>query len=83
VVAPLSILRFMIDHPIDHLNFACREVALEIGGIVPSIPQAELDRRIDREVSRLITVVGEANFPNLEVLTQGYEIANLGFDLSV
>jgi hypothetical protein len=44
VVATLPVLRLVIDDAVVHLDLADREVALEVGGIVAGVPQAELDR---------------------------------------
>ena len=45
MVAPLAVFGLVVDHPILNLHLAGGEIALEVGGIVLGIPQAELDRR--------------------------------------
>ena len=43
VVAALAVLRLVIDDAVFDLHLADGEVALEVGGVVLGIPQAELD----------------------------------------
>ena len=43
MVAALAVLGLVIDDAVFHLHLAGVEVALEVGGVVLRIPQAELD----------------------------------------
>ena len=44
VIAALAVLGLVVDDPVDDLDLADVEIALVVGGVVPGIPQAELDR---------------------------------------
>ena len=50
-----------INHPVLDLHLADRIVALEVGGIIHGIPQAELDGREDREIGRRSALVGQVS----------------------
>ena len=43
VVAALAVFRLVIDDAVFHFHLAGVEVALEVGGVVLRVPQAELD----------------------------------------
>ena len=45
MIAALAVLGLVIDHAVFHLHLAGVEVALEVGGVVLRVPQAELDAR--------------------------------------
>ena len=84
VIAPLAVLGLVIDHPVLDLDLAGAEVALEVGGVVLRVPQAELDaakRPRARPASSRWLVSGE--LPDLQVLAQRHEIAGLGLDAAV
>ena len=53
VVAPFTVFGLVVDDAVFHFDLADVEIALEIGGIVPGIPQAKLDAREKREIGRL------------------------------
>ena len=50
VVAPLAILGLVVDDLVFDLDLAGAEVALEIGGVVLRVPEAELDAGEEREL---------------------------------
>jgi len=79
VVAALAVFRLVIDHTVHYFNFTGAEVALEVGAVIPGIPQAELDRGEGREAHRLRAQVGQRQLPDLKVLAQWNEIAQGGF----
>ena len=43
MVATFAIFRLVIDHTVNNFNFTHIVVALEVGGIIIGIPQAEFD----------------------------------------
>src|SRR3989304_2404358 len=49
VIAALAILGLVVDHPVDDLDLAERVIGLEVGGVVPGIPQAKLHAGDHRE----------------------------------
>ncbi len=50
VIAPLAVFGLVVDDPVLDLDLAGRVVALEVGGVVLGIPQAELDGAEEREL---------------------------------
>ncbi len=80
MVAALAILGLVIDDLVFDLDLADAEVALEVGGVVLRVPQAELDAGEEGELGRLSAAVGHLEFPDLQVLAQRHEIAGLGLD---
>ena len=79
VVAPFAVLGLVVDHSVDHLDLSGGEVALKVGGVIPGIPQAELQAGKDVQRPRFGAAVGERQVPHLEVFTQRDEIARAGF----
>ena len=78
VVAPFAVFGFVIDHPVFHFHFAGVEVALEIGGVILGIPQAELHQLRTTEscaASARWLVRSAARSPGF---TQRDKIADLG-----
>ena len=58
VVAALAILGLVVDDAVDDFDLAGAEIALEIGGVVLRIPQAELDAGKNGELRRLLAAIG-------------------------
>ena len=83
MVAALAILGLVIDDPVHDLDLAGAEIALEIGGVVLRVPQAELDAGKNREFRGLLAAVGHREFPDFQRFAQRHEIAGLRFDLVV
>jgi hypothetical protein len=80
VVAPLPVLGLVEDHALLDLDLPRREIALEVGRVVPRIPQAELDGGEERQARRLRSFVVNAGPPDLEGLAEWHEIEDLGRD---
>ena len=80
VVPPLPILGRVVDHPVQHLHLAGREVPLVVRLVVPGVPEAELHRPDQREHRRLGAVVGDPRPPDLERLPEGNEVEALRLD---
>ena len=80
VVAPLAVLRLVVDDAILDLDLAYRVVALEVGVVFERLPQAELDRAEERHLRRRGPLVRDAHPPDLEVLAERHEVARLGPD---
>ncbi len=80
MIAALAIFRFMVDDPVHNFHFTNGVIPLEVGGIVLRIPQAELDRRKYGQVCRLIALVGEGQFPDLQVFTERDEVTGASLD---
>ena len=59
MIAALAIFGLVINDAVHDLDLAGAEVALEIGGVVLRVPQAELDAGKNRELRRLLAVVGQ------------------------
>ena len=57
------------------LDLAGREIALEIGGVVIGFPQAEFDRREDRELGRLGRSLVSGELPDFQIFVERHEIA--------
>jgi hypothetical protein len=82
MIAALAVLALVVDHPalgID-LDLADREVALKVRGVVPGIPETELQRTEQGQPGRGVPVVGDRRPPDLEGLAQGDEVGDLGLD---
>ncbi len=80
MVAPLPVLRRVVDDAVLDLDLADRVVALEVGRIVLRVPQAELDGSEQRHPRGLRPLVGQADAPDLERLTDRDEVARLDAD---
>ena len=78
VVAALTILCLVIDNAVLHLDLGRVEVALEVGLIIPGIPQTEFDRREDRQIGRRTAAVCHRQAPDLQVLARRDEVQSLG-----
>ena len=83
VIAALAVLGLVIDHAVFDLDLAGAVVALVVRGVVPRIPQRELDAREQIERSRLVALVDDLGLPDLERLTQRDEVARLGGDAAI
>jgi hypothetical protein len=62
------------------LDLADREVALEVGGVVPGFPETELDGAEQRQPGRIGAVIGDRRLPDLEGLAERDEVGDLGLD---
>ena len=83
MVAALAVLGLVVDDaPLD-LDLADVVIALEVGGVVLRVPQAELDRREDRQIDGFFAVVGEPEPPDLEVRAQRDKIQRLSADAAI
>ena len=82
MVAAFSVLSLVVSHLIDDFHLACTEIALEIGGILQSIPQAELNRRKSGQVDALLVVVGDGQLPDFQRFAKGDKVSDLGFNPS-
>jgi hypothetical protein len=80
VVAALPVLRLVVDDPVLHLHLAGAEIALEVGGVVPGVPEAELHRREDGEGQGPVALVGHRQLPDFQVRPQRDEVAGLRGD---
>ena len=80
MVAPLAVLRLVIDHPIHHLHLTHRVISLEVGGIIHRIPQAKFDCRKNGYVGSLGALVGEGQLPDFQVFAQRDEITDVCLD---
>ncbi len=80
MVAALAVLGLVVDDAVLDLDLAGVEVALEVGLVVPGVPQAELDaEKIERSaaVSRWLVM---RQLPDLQVGVQRHEIERFGLD---
>ena len=68
VVTALAVLCLVVDGAAFDLDLACRKIALEVGGIVHSIPQTELYIAEYSKRFRYITLVGQHQTINLAVV---------------
>jgi hypothetical protein len=50
----------VVDDAIVHLDLADRQVPLQVGGVVPRIPETELDRAERRKLYRGVPAIGQA-----------------------
>ena len=80
VIATLAILGLVVDDVIHDFDLTCAEVALEVGGVVLRIPEAEFDAGEDGELGGRLSVVGHHAFPDLERLAQRHEISRPRLD---
>ena len=80
VIAPLAVLGLVVDHAAVDLDLAGVEVALEVGLVVPGVPQVELHGREQRQLGRGLTPVGHAQPPDLQVGAQRHEVQRAGLD---
>ena len=80
VIAALAILGLVVDHPVDDLDLAERVIALEVGGVVPGIPQAKLHAGDHREAGGHRPLVGQRQAPDFQACAEGDEGADRGGD---
>ena len=80
MVATLTVLGLVIDGATLDLDFASREITLEILHIGSSIPQAPLLEREQFEVLNLVALVGECELLYLGPLFEGNEEQHAGLD---
>ncbi len=83
VVAPLAILRLVVDDAIFYLDLADVEVALVIGRIIPGVPQGKFERGEERDGARPGREVGQRQPPDFQRFVEGHEIGDGGADTGV
>ncbi len=83
MIAALAILGLVIDDLVHDLDLAGAEIALEIGGVVLRVPQAEFDAGKDRQLRRFFAAVGHGEFPDLKRFAQRNEVTRLRLDFFV
>src|ERR1035437_7227970 len=83
VVAALAVFRLVVDHAVLDFDLADAEVALEVGGIVLRIPQAEFDRGEYGEFGSTGATIRNCQLPDFEILVEGYEVAGARFNAAV
>ena len=81
MIAALAVLGLVVDDAVLDFDLAGIEVALEVGGVVLRIPQAELDagenaERLPRSVRRLVTVSCQI----FKVLVERNKVARMRLD---
>ena len=80
VVAALPVLGLVVDGTRLHLHLAGGEVALEVGAIVHSVPQAELHIAEHVQLPGTITAVGQGQAVQLTGIALGHEQLLRGAD---
>ena len=78
VVAALTVLGFVVDRAALDLDLAGRKIALEVGGIIHGVPQAELYVAENGKRFRFLTLVGQHQAVDLAVVTHGDEQLQFG-----
>jgi hypothetical protein len=76
VIAALAVLGLVVDDLVFHFHLAGAEVALEVGGVVQGIPQAELDEEKGRQLGGFSALVGDRQLPDFQVFTQRHKVAH-------
>jgi len=66
------------DDAVLDLDLAGVEVALAVRAVVARVPEAEFERREEREVGLLAAFVGHTNAPDLELLAERDVVERLG-----
>ena len=74
VVAPLTVLGFVVERAVHHLDLTGREVALEVGRVIQSVPQAELDAGEELDAAPCIPLVGQAHLVDLGGGVERHEV---------
>jgi len=80
MVAALPVLGLVIDNAFLHLDLAGGEVALEVGDVIPGIPETELQGREDRQLRRCVPIVGQDKTPNLEIAVKRHKVERFSPD---
>src|SRR5450759_4526029 len=83
MVAPLPVLGLVVDDAVLHLHLADGVVALEVGGVVLGVPEAELDGAEEGELRRLSPFVRYPDPPDLHGLPAGDEVERFRADALV
>ncbi len=83
VIAALSVLGLVVDDAVFDLDLSGGEIALEVGLVVPGIPETELDRGEERQLRFAVALVRDPRAPDLEVLLDRNEVQRLGLDAVV
>ena len=83
VVAALAILGLVVDDTVHDFDLAGAEIALEVGGVILGVPQAELDAGKNGELRRLFAAIRHLELPDLQRLAERHEIAGPRVDLVV
>ncbi len=80
VIAALAVLGLVIDHAVLDFHLAGVEVALKIGGVVLSVPQAELDGGEGGDGGFDRAFIGDGELPDLQVLVERDKVSSARFD---
>jgi hypothetical protein len=80
VVAALAVLGLVIDDAVLDFDLADVEVALEVGGVVLGVPQAELDAGEGGDVRPGRAAIGDRELPDFEVFVERDEVAGVRLD---
>ncbi len=83
MIAPLPVLRLVIDDFVFDLHLPDAEIALEVGGIVLGVPETELNQGKGRNRSRREPVVAQSKLPDFECLIERHKIARTGRDAAI
>ena len=83
MIAPLPVLRLVIDDAVFHLHLARIEVALEVGGVVLRIPQAKFDAREPGQRCPGRSPVRHRHLPDFQVVVQRYKVPRVRLDPAV
>ena len=83
VIAALAVFGLVVDHAVFDFDLAGVEVALEVGGIVLRIPQAELDAGENRKLGGLWAAIRHRQLPDFEILIERHEVAGARFNAGV
>ena len=69
MIAPLAILRFVIDHTVVDLNLPDAEVPLVIGSVI--LASHKQNSTSEKPKINRFTMIGQIKLPDLEILAQG------------
>jgi hypothetical protein len=83
VVAALAVLGLVIDDAVFHFDLAGIEVALEVGGVVLRIPQAELDAGEAGKRGFGCAAIGHRKLPDFQVFIERNKVAGVRLDAAV
>ena len=78
MVTALAVLGLVVDCTALDFHLTCRKIALEVGGIVHSIPEAELQIAEYSKRFRCITLVGQHQTVNFTVIAHRNKQFQLG-----
>ena len=81
VIAALAVFGLVVDDPVHDFDLAGAEIALEVGRVVLSVPETELDAGKERKLGGLGAPVRHREFPDFQRFTERHEISGLRLDL--